>query len=150
MKLATALNERADIQTRLDQIKTRLAANAKVQEGDSPAEDPVELLAEMDGCISRLEELIARINRTNSVTRQGDMSISDMLARRDCLRLKHQMLRNFINQASDKVDRYSRAEIRVISTVDVRGLQKQADALAAELRGLDERIQELNWLTDLI
>ena len=40
MKLAEALNLRADLQKRIAQLKERLANNVKVQEGDSPAEDP--------------------------------------------------------------------------------------------------------------
>lgn len=40
MKLAEALNLRADVSKRLSQLSERLTANAKVQEGDSPAEDP--------------------------------------------------------------------------------------------------------------
>ena len=40
MKLATALAERSDIQNRINTISVRLDNNAKVQEGDVPAEDP--------------------------------------------------------------------------------------------------------------
>ena len=39
MKLATALAERSDIQNRINTISVRLDNNAKVQEGDVPAED---------------------------------------------------------------------------------------------------------------
>jgi hypothetical protein len=45
MKLATALSERADLQRRLSELHTRLNNNAKVQEGESPAEAPKTLLA---------------------------------------------------------------------------------------------------------
>ena len=38
MRLASALTERADLQARLSEIKIRLDCNAKVQEGDEPAE----------------------------------------------------------------------------------------------------------------
>lgn len=44
MRLATALSERADLQRRLEQLKERLTQNARVQEGDTPSEDPKELL----------------------------------------------------------------------------------------------------------
>ena len=43
MKLATALAERSDIQNRINTISVRLDNNAKVQEGDVPAEDPLGL-----------------------------------------------------------------------------------------------------------
>ncbi|WP_154408098.1 DIP1984 family protein [Anaerovibrio slackiae] len=48
MKLAEALQERADIQKRLSQLRGRLLNNAKVQEGEKPVENPAELLQEMD------------------------------------------------------------------------------------------------------
>ena len=43
MKLAEALNIRADLQRKVYQLKSRLIANSQVQEGDTPAEDPEEL-----------------------------------------------------------------------------------------------------------
>ena len=55
MKLATALSERADVQRRLSQLHTRLNNNAKVQEGDEPAEDPKALLKELDALLPSSE-----------------------------------------------------------------------------------------------
>ena len=55
MKLATALSERADIQRRLSELQSRLNNNAKVQEGEEPAEDPEALLREMEVLLERLE-----------------------------------------------------------------------------------------------
>ena len=46
MKLATALAERSDIQNRINTISVRLDNNAKVQEGDVPAE---QRLSEKEG-----------------------------------------------------------------------------------------------------
>ena len=47
MKLAMALSERADLQRRIAELSGRLENNAKVQEGERPAEDPrAELYAE--------------------------------------------------------------------------------------------------------
>ena len=51
MKLAEALQERADLNRRIQQLQQRLTNNALVQEGETPAEDPAELLAELDGCV---------------------------------------------------------------------------------------------------
>ena len=150
MKLAVALSERADIQRRLSELNDRLANNAKVQEGDSPAEDPKALLAEMDSLISRMETLIVQINLTNSRTTADGSTMTELLARRDCMKKRIAMLRGFLDCASSKVDRYSRAEIAVRSTVDVSELQKDVDRLSRELRELDEKIQGLNWTTELI
>lgn len=150
MKLASALSERADIQRRLSELSERLANNAKVQEGDSPAEDPQALLSEMDSMIARLETLIYRINMTNSKVGSDGVSMTMLLARRDCMKKRLAMLRGFLDCASSKVERYSRAEIAVRSTVDVAALQKQADGISKQLRELDEKIQELNWTTELL
>ena len=150
MKLATALSERADIQRRISELSVRLNNNAKVQEGETPAENPQELLKELDACFLRLEELIARINKTNNETKAGGRSITDLIARRDCLKERLRILRDFLNAASEKVSRYSKAEIRILSTVPVAELQKQADAYAKALRETDEEIQGLNWTTELI
>ena len=150
MKLATALSERADLQRRLSELSQRLINNAKVQEGEKPSEDPAELLKELDECMARLEELIARINRTNNETVQDGMSISDLIARRDCLKERISIMRGFLNASSEKINRYSKAEIKILSTVPVAQLQKQVDGYSRQLRETDELIQSLNWTTELI
>ena len=48
MKLAEALQERADLNARIEQLRERMAQNALVQEGERPAEDPAELMREFD------------------------------------------------------------------------------------------------------
>ena len=150
MKLATALSERADLQRRISEIGVRLNNNAKVQEGEKPAEDPAALLAELDTCIARLEELVARINKTNNETRSGEETITDLIAHRDCLKMRIQIMRSFLNASSEKVARYTKTEIRVLSTVPVAKLQKQVDEYSADLRRTDETIQGLNWTTELL
>ena len=150
MKLATALSERADVQRRLSELQSRLNNNAKVQEGEEPAEDPKTLLRELDDLLTRLEWLICRINLTNSSTVSGGKTMTELLARRDCLSRRLAVMRSFLDSASAKVDRYSQKEIRILSTVKVSSLQKQTDAVSKELRELDEQIQGLNWTTELI
>ena len=105
MKLATALAERSDIQNRINTISVRLDNNAKVQEGDVPAEDPKALMEELDRLIVRLEDLVARINLTNSGTVYEGKTITELLAHRDCLKKKVRVLRDFLNTASDRVTR---------------------------------------------
>jgi len=63
MKLAEALILRADCQKRFAQLKSRLLVNAKVQEGDAPAETPQELIAELGRVSTELLDLIKHINR---------------------------------------------------------------------------------------
>lgn len=68
MKLAEALILRADCQKRIEQLKQRLIRNAKVQEGDQPAEEPEKLLEELERIAGDVLLLIRRINRTNAAT----------------------------------------------------------------------------------
>lgn len=150
MKLATALSERADIQRRLTQLMSRLNNNAKTQEGEEPAEDPKELLTELDTLLERLEWLMARINLTNSRTVTEGKTVTELLARRDCLTKRVTVMRSFLEAASAKVDRYSQKEIKILSTVKVSALQKQVDANSKTLRELDEQLQALNWTTELM
>ena len=150
MKLANALSERADVQKRLQQLAVRMNNNAKVQEGQKPAEDPAALLKELDALCARMEKLVAAINLTNSRTVADGVTLTELLSRRDALKQRMSILRSFLDTASSKIDRYSRSEIVIESTVSVAKLQKQVDALSKELRELDEKSQELNWTTVLI
>lgn len=151
MKLAEALILRADHQKRIEQLRQRLLRNAKVQEGDRPAEDPRELLAEVERTAADLERLIQRINRTNAATLlDGELTIADSLARRDVLASRHAVYRDLAVSATIEQSRYSRSEVKFQSTVDVASIQRQADGLARQHRELDARIQEKNWTTELI
>jgi hypothetical protein len=150
MKVAEALILRADHQRRLQQLKQRLLRNAKVQEGDDPAEDPRGLIAELERVAADLERLIQRINRTNAATAlAGAGTVSDALARRDVLALRHGAYRDLAQAASVEQARYSRSEVKFRSTVDVAAIQRRADDLAREHRELDATIQASNWATEL-
>ena len=150
MKLAEALQERADINIKLSNLSGRLTANCVVQEGERPAEKPAELLNEYAECSKRLEYLIAAINKTNCVTKIGESTITELLAKKDVLAVKLSVYRNLITSASQTAKRARHTEIKILSTVDVRELQKTADLMAKELRQLDNSIQAANWQTDLI
>lgn len=149
MKLAEALQERADLNRRIQQLQTRLGNNAIVQEGERPAEDPQDLLDELNRDIDRLEELTAAVNLTNCRTLYEGESLTALIARRDCLRLRLGILRDFIAQASQTTRRARGSEIRVLSTVNVKNLQRETDELSRDLRLLDNAIQATNWSTEL-
>lgn len=151
MKLAEALQIRADLQTRLDQMDTRLRNNATVQEGSQPAEQPEQLLHELNGILTELQSITERINLTNAQSTDGSgITITALIARRDCMQKRLALLRDFMNAASALTSRRTLSEIRVISTVNVADLRKQIDRLSKELRQTDTSIQQLNWTTDLI
>lgn len=150
MKLASALVERSDLQRKISELSNRLNINAKVQDGEEPAEKPEELLEELDSVMTRLEELVTKINLTNSSVVVEGKTLTEWLAKRDCLKQRIGLLRGFLNSASEKIDRYSRAEIKIVSTINVKALQKDVDALSKTLRETDEKIQEINWTTELL
>ena len=150
MKLAEALMERSDLKTRIEQLAERLSENAKVQEGDEPPENPVELMEEMNRLYARLEKLMTLVNLTNARTLADGEPLTALLARRDCLSGRVRTLRDFLISASANVSRGMRTEIRVVSTVNVKEYQKRVDDLARDLRELDVKIQSLNWTTELM
>jgi len=150
MKLAEALMERADLQRRIAQMSMRLNNNARVQEGEKPAEDPRALLRELERETSRLEELVTSINLTNSAALIGGKPLTWYLARRDARRDQMQTLRSFLDAASSLYERARGSEIKIVSTVDVAALQKDLDKRAKELRELDALIQSANWSTELM
>ena len=150
MKLAEALNIRADLQRKVYQLKSRLIANSQVQEGDTPAEDPEDLLKELDSSVKKLEDIIKLINKTNSNTYIKSKQISDMIVERDMLKLKMSSITELVNSASNKVDRYSNKEIKIFSTINVKEKQKELDKMSKEYREIDTLLQGLNWTTDLV
>jgi len=151
MKLAEALILRADSQKRFAQLQSRLLTNAKVQEGDAPAEKPQDLIVELEGTSTELLDLIKRINRTNSATYvTGGGTISDALAERDVLALERAAYADLAQSAAITQGRFTRSEIKYVSTINIARIQKRADELSKKYRELDARIQELNWQTELI
>ena len=150
MKLAEALILRSDLQKRIEQLRVRLNNNAKVQENDEPSENPEELLNELDNNINQLKILIKQINKTNCVTVLNSQTLADLIAERDTLTLKSNILRGFLNIAGQKVNLYSTTEIKIMSTVDVPALQKELDLLSKKIRETDTELQQANWLTELI
>lgn len=150
MKLAEALQERADLSARISILENRLMNNALVQEGEKPAEAPEELLAELDRCSDEMERLITAINLTNSSTISDGMTVTELIAKKDVLNRKLSIYRHFLMTASQTAQRATRSEIKILSTVNVREYQQKADGLAKRLRILENRIQQINWTTELI
>lgn len=155
MKLAEALALRADATRRIEQLRTRIVANARFQEGEEPAEDAQALLAEAGTVLDELEDLIRRINRTNAATRIGpEGTITDALARRDVLRTRHSVVTAAADAAVGRsqagVGRQLRSELKILAALPVAQLRAQADDLARQIRELDVRIQQSNWEFDLM
>lgn len=63
MKLAEALQERADLNKKIEQLRSRITSNALMQEGVLPVEDPEQLLKELDECLNTLDNLCVPANK---------------------------------------------------------------------------------------
>ncbi len=151
MKLAEALIERADLQRNVENLRARLCRNAKVQEGLVPNESPDILLTEMTALLSRLEFLIVHINQTNAQTRLADgQTIAEKIAQKDVLSKRIALLQDLLEAGSDLVNRMTHSEIKVTATFSVAAIQKEVDTASKELRLLDIKLQEANWLTELL
>ena len=150
MKLAEALIERADLKARIDQIVSRMRENALIQEGDTPAEDIVELCNMYESMMDELEGLITRINKTNAGTLLNDVSLAEVIAKRDCLKAKISAYRTVKESSLTRRDRYSSSEIKYVRTTDIAKLQRIIDDYSKQYRELDTKIQERNWMAELL
>ncbi len=151
MKLAEALIERKALKIKMEELKSRIYKNAQAQEGESPAEEPMELLEQLHNESLNFENIVVRINKTNNETLLNDDStLMEALTKRDMLKYEHFILGNLANKATPATDRYSNREIKFISTVDIKEIRKKADDIAKQYRLLDAKIQEKNWMTELL
>ena len=151
MLLAEALARRAEAQDRLNKLQGRLNAVARVQEGDTPAEDPQTLLSEAVQLLEEIEVLVRRINHTNANTQFDEsMTLTDAIARRDGFLRARRMYTSVADAAAIRGDRYNRSEIKFVPTLDVGELRRNADQMSKDFRALDMKIQQLNWTTELL
>ena len=97
MKLAEALQLRADMNRRIEQIVNRLSNNSLHQEGEKPLEDPAVLLKELNETLGELQKMISKINLTNCKTILDGVTMTEKIAERDCLQKKIGIYRTFIN-----------------------------------------------------
>jgi len=150
MKLSEALSERSEYVRKLQELRERIIRNAKHQEGEKPSEDPELLLEEYEQISSECSDLIVKINQTNnSISIESGLSMIDALAKRDKLKSLHSLLKSLAAEATPKQDRYSKKEIKFVSSINVSQIQTRADDLAKEYRNLDSQIQQANWSYDL-
>ena len=149
MKLAEALSLRKDLEKRISGLEDRLENVVRVQEDEDPAENPKELMTELNGCLAQLELLIFNINITNmKVVDEDGKSMTKMLAERDVLKKRIDILRDTFKHASYRDDHFTRA--RMVTMIDVKSLRKQLDKYSQQYRKLDNTIQRLNFSYDLV
>ena len=150
MRLAEALQERADLNRNISDLQNRLERVMLVQEGEIPVEDPQKLLRELNEAADRLEYLMAAINHTNDQTAVNGLSLTQLIAKKDVLSRKINVYKICATEAGMNTNRARGTEIKVVPTMKAAELQKEIDRMARELRLLDNLLQQTNWTRDLI
>lgn len=150
MKLAEALQERADLKRAIEQLRARLNNNMLVQEGEQTAEDPNALHKELIASLDRLSVLTAQINLTNCTVKSEGKTLTELIAEKDMLTYRIQIQKVLVQTASQKIQRARNTEIRIRSAINVSEWQAEIDRMAKQLRLLDNRLQQTNWNVDLI
>jgi hypothetical protein len=154
VKLGEALALRADMHSRQSQLAKAIEINARYQEGETPPENAKALLAEALKIADELAALCTRINLTNAATALGDGTLTSALAKRDALRAKQKLLTDAMKASGKNEYRYSyrstKSELKDIIALDVPAMRQQQSDIAAELRELDNQIQQAGWVTDII
>ena len=150
MKLAEALQERADLNRNISDLQNRLERVMLVQEGEIPVEDPQKLLRELNEAADRLEYLMAAINHTNDQTAINGLSLTQLIAKKDVLSRKINVYKICATEAGMNTNRARGTEIKVVPTMKAAELQKEVDRMARELRLLDNLLQQTNWTRELI
>lgn len=150
MKLAEALQERADLNRTIEQLRSRFNYNVLVQEGEEPAENPEKLKRELDAALERLAYLIAQINQTNCATVVDGHTLTELIAKKDVLSLKISTYKDIAYAGSQTAYRARNTEIKIKAAISVADWQAAIDKMSKELRLLDNKLQESNWKTELI
>ena len=150
MKLAEALQLRADLTEKINQTENNLTDNVLVQEGEKPNLDPQELQRTLEEQIAENEKIVCQINITNSltVTESGE-TLTSLIAHRDALQRHIRALSSAMGTAGTATRRATKSEIKILTAIDVKELQKKIDKLQAEYRRTDNEIQRQNWIVDL-
>lgn len=151
MKLADALLLRSDMNKKIASLTERIKGNCRVQDGESPGEDPQKLMSEAFRILQEFEHLVCRINRTNlAVKLANGRTMMESIAERDRLSSQHSLLKSAAEACRIESNYYSNSEIKWKPVLKVDGLEKQADDISKKIRELNSAIQEANWTNELI
>lgn len=156
MKLGEALTQRARQAQKLNDLQQRIVAAVLVQEGDDPQEDANALIAEYVGVSNEHAALVSQIALTNAgtnVTGASDgRTILTLLHEREALIRERNIYRAAATAANPNKNtllRYSRSEVKFVSTVDVQALRGKEAELEQKINTIDAQLQKLNWSTEL-
>ena len=144
MKLAELLARRAEIQSRLTDLKARAIRSAKVQDGQKPAESVNVLVEEASGLFVELRAAIVTINATNIAN-----DLMEQIADRDMATLAYGFLRGVADAGIITPNIHTKSEVRFVETFNVKELLQRADRAARQRREIDTKLQEANWHIDI-
>ncbi|MDD3588325.1 MAG: DIP1984 family protein [Thermoguttaceae bacterium] len=147
MKLAEALIRRAAIARAIPDRFSNWQCSLR---RSAPIKKPDVLLRQLNDLLNEQERLIMQINRTNCQPGATGKTPAELIARRESLSLKVSVLRSVYDAAQIDVTRYSNKEIKLVSTIEPKWLQKQIDRLSKELRETTLQLQQLNWECELL
>lgn len=165
MKIAEALLRRKELIREAETLQKQYIANITVVDGVKPRRNAFAIEQKFFSCYNEIEKLIVNINHTNNVTIVEGMSVMQMIARRDMLKLMIPHYGIMYGQADKivgakdmKVDaRDSNGNyIKVnnpnqpIENLNTVVMEKSYNTMAGELRTLDLKLQALTWQVDLI
>ena len=151
MKLANALSERATLQEKIRDLRDRIEINSVAQDGEKAGDDVWMLLQTLDDALARYEKILTAINLTNSKTLTPEgTSVTALLSRREALEKRIDALNRMAQAATQSTHRYARNEIKWYPTVSIAEMRKVKDNAEKQLRLLNDRLQEINWTTELI
>lgn len=165
MKIAEALLKRKELIREAETLQKQYIGNITVVDGVKPRRNAFAIEQKFFNCYNELEKLFVNINHTNNVTVVDGVSVMQMIAHRDALKLMIPQYGIMYSQA-DKV--VGAKDIKVTGT-DTKGnyvkvdnpnqpienlntitIEKNYNAMAAELRTLDLKLQALTWQIDLV
>lgn len=158
MKLAEALAERSDLDKKIGAIVTRITNSARYAEGETPVENPGDMLVDLRTMLLQRQALIVSINLVNAMTMVRDpggieVTLTEALARRERLNSERTLLNRIADAASPSPDPYGRGRRRMElpekTDLPVASIREAADRQAREHRELDAVIQRANWDTEL-
>lgn len=152
MKLGEALNERARLAKRVTELRDLWGSVLVTDEDRVPELSPLDLLDEALDTIKSIQELAARINRTNAKTTLANgETITEAISRRDALGAQAAFLDFGVRKLAN-LDTYHRFrdEAKQSTNASVADTIAARDAFSTERRTLDAELQGLNWTTDLI
>lgn len=93
---------------------------------------------------------MAAINLTNCKTTVNGMTLTELIAKKDALKVKVSNYKTFVYTVGSGADRARGTEIKIKAVIKASELQKLVDKLSKEIRLLDNRLQQTNWETDLL